>query len=440
MKLEKIVTQDLMHFSYMVMDDGKALVVDPRWDYEVYLDLAKKAAVQISGIFETHRNEDIRSGAGKLGEATGAKVFRGNQEGLAYEYGQDFADDEVFVLSEEVQLRGIHTPGHTLSHMSYLVEYQGKPTMLFTGDCLFYGGVGRTDFYGEDRLEEMTGMLHDSLYGKIKPLGEGLIILPAHGSGSACGDDMDERPLSTWGYEAKYNPALTEDRATFIEKNGHMRHKNPAFSAMEVSNLTCQGSSQAGLVKEGKLGEGQIVDLRDYGAFHQGHIPGSMSLPAGLVSAYAGWFLNTEEPICLLWDNLSPDELDEALRTLQRQGFEKVTVLPEGTLTQLKMRGESLERTQTIDPKQYAALVDPLTLDVRKAEEFTPEDPIKQRIAIPLQELKGRVVELEKAGPIHVICQSGIRSSVASSWLKNCQGKEVVLVDGGVAGLLALKE
>src|SRR6056297_1586736 len=200
MLFKKIESEGLAHFSYIIGDQTEAAVIDPRRDIDVYLEEAKKEGMKIKYIFETHRNEDYIIGSKALAAVSGAEIFHADGE-LNYQYGEAVEVDREYKLGR-LKIKALHTPGHTKGSHSYLLkDYDGSPWMLFSGDILFAGDVGRIDFYGEEKLPEIAGLLYDSLYNKILPLGEEVVLCPAHGAGSVCGSQIAEREVTTIGIE-----------------------------------------------------------------------------------------------------------------------------------------------------------------------------------------------------------------------------------------------
>ncbi len=279
MFFRQFITNGLMQFSYMIGNGGEAFVIDPIYDIDLYLQTAQEENLQIAHVFETHRNEDMLSGGKQLAEAAGAMIHRSKYEDPGYQYGNPIGEEDVFELPEGLVLKPLHTPGHTLGHLCYVLEVNNSPYLVFTGDTLFFGGVGRTDFYGEDALEEMTAKLHHSIYQKLAPLGPHVAVMPAHGSGSACGAGMDKRPCSTIGFELKNSPVLSENLEEFLKINAKMLHKNPAFNLMEVRNLEGGGVSclpqLRSLDKAPK--DAVIVDLRERKSYLSAHLPGRLT-------------------------------------------------------------------------------------------------------------------------------------------------------------------
>jgi len=146
MFIERVHSPGLAHISYFVGGHDKAAVIDPRRDVEVYVELARQHGLRITHIFETHRNEDYVIGSRELAEITPAKIYHGDQ--LPFEYGVAVSEGDGFDL-DGLRLGVLETPGHT--HESICVTLADlssseEPVGVFTGDVLFVGDVGRTDF------------------------------------------------------------------------------------------------------------------------------------------------------------------------------------------------------------------------------------------------------------------------------------------------------
>jgi hydroxyacylglutathione hydrolase len=171
MLFERIESEGLAHYSYLIGDQGQAVVIDPRRDCGVYVDAAERSGFHIATILETHRNEDYAIGSGELASRTGAEIWHADAQ-LDYQYGQPVEDGQTWSVGR-LEVRALHTPGHTPGSMSYLLhDPDGTPWMVFTGDALFAGDVGRMDLLGADRLEEMAHALYASLFETLLPLGD----------------------------------------------------------------------------------------------------------------------------------------------------------------------------------------------------------------------------------------------------------------------------
>jgi hydroxyacylglutathione hydrolase len=170
------------------------------------------------------------SGSRELARRTGAEIFHG--EDLPFAYGQKGGEGDFFAFGD-AEIRVLKTPGHTFESLSLVLADRGvsdSPIAVFTGDTLFIGDVGRTDFY-PDRAEEVAGLLYDSIFEKLLPLGDHVIVYAAHGAGSVCGSGMASREFSTIGYKRLHNPALrVTERSAFIKRKLVEHHYQPPYS------------------------------------------------------------------------------------------------------------------------------------------------------------------------------------------------------------------
>jgi hydroxyacylglutathione hydrolase len=171
MIFERIKSEGIAHLSYFLGSGNEAVVIDPRRDCQIYVDLARQNGMNIKYIFETHRNEDYVIGSQQLKTLTGADIYHGIN--LDFEYGSALKDKQDFTFGS-LKLTVLHTPGHTDESMSYVLSDLNSnevPVMVFTGDTLFVGDVGRTDLNGPDKTSQMASKLYDSIFNKILPLG-----------------------------------------------------------------------------------------------------------------------------------------------------------------------------------------------------------------------------------------------------------------------------
>ena len=192
----------------------------------------------IKAIFETHRNEDYVVGSVELAQSTGAAIYHGSK--LDFKYGQSLEDGQEFFFGK-MKLIALETPGHTDESMSFALadlDLSEKPLMVFTGDTLFVGDVGRIDLYGPVEAPRLAEALYDSVFNKLLPLGDEVLIFPAHGAGSVCGGDISQREESTLGIERAFNPHLQKTREEFINHKIAEHHTRPPyFLKMEKYNL-----------------------------------------------------------------------------------------------------------------------------------------------------------------------------------------------------------
>jgi hydroxyacylglutathione hydrolase len=430
MFLEKIRSEGLAHLSYIIGYGGQAAVIDPRRDCKIYSEIASRNGAAITHIFETHRNEDYVIGSTELAHRTGAKIYHG--QALDFKYGNPVSDGDTFQLGDLV-LKVIETPGHTYESISLSVVDQNfgkEPVAVFSGDALFSGDVGRTDFF-PDQAEKVAGLLYDSIFDKLLPLGNHVILLPAHGAGSVCGSGMAEREFTTLGYERLNNPVLKlADRQKFIKHKVNEHHyKPPYFKQMEKYNL--DGSAPVlGPVPvpvpldadhfETAMQDGMIaLDIRSAEAFAGAFIPGSLAIPCDMVPAYAGWFLAYDLPVGIISDHF--EDIQKAVRHLLRLGYDKVEGFLDNGLSAWEVSGRPYDRIPAV---HAAEVVDRLQnkhdftlLDVRKKEEVAV-GRLPDSLHIFLGELPHKLDRIPKDVPVTTFCGSGQRAIIAASILK----------------------
>src|ERR1035441_4339784 len=196
MIFERIKTEGLAHNSYFVGSGNAAVVIDPRRDIEVYLNAASQHELKIEYVLETHRNEDYVIGSLELSRLTGAQIYHGS--GLEWGYGNNLKKGQEFRIGN-LEISSLATPGHTDESVSFVMTdtSTGKqPIMVFSGDALFIGDTGRVDLYGPGESKRLASDLWESIQ-RLLALGDGVILCPAHGSGSVCGVNIADRDEST---------------------------------------------------------------------------------------------------------------------------------------------------------------------------------------------------------------------------------------------------
>ena len=443
MIFRRIESEGLASYSYLIGDGNQAAVIDPRRDARIYVEMAAQAGMRITHVLETHRNEDYLIGSLEVAEFTDAVVLRSGEGDVAYEYGEPIMDGEAISVGR-LELEALHTPGHTLGHMSYLLrDPGGDPWVVFTGDALFAGDVGRTDFYGRDRLAEITGLLYDSLFHRILPLGDGVIVCPAHGAGSACGTAIAERTWTTIGLEKKHNPKLQyTDKAEFVANVGEMLEYPPYFEMMEVLNR--EGPPVMGSLPSvpplppyefaARATDAQVIDTRTELGFGAAHVPGALSLPEGRLASFAGWFLSYNRPILLVTET---NDVSEPVRRLARMGFDDVAGFLAGGMHAWHTAGLASESTGMTTVQELCERLDrdeePWILDVRSEEEVRRTE-IPTAHNVHLTQLRKRMDDVLHGQQVYIFCGSGIRSMIAASFLQHAGYDDLTVVLGGLTG------
>lgn len=442
MLFQRIESEGLAHYSYIVGDRREAIVIDPRRDCDPYIDITEKDGFRITGILETHRNEDYLIGSIELASRTGAEMWHAEPE-LEYKYGKTVEDGQEWKVGR-LKIKAIHTPGHTSGHMSYLLhDSNGNPWILFSGDTLFAGDVGRVDLAGKERIPEMAGLLYDSIFKKIIPLGDHVVVCPAHGSGSVCAASIADRVWTTVGMERLYNPKLRyTQREDFIKNNGQAMEVPPYFRKMEELNLNPPPLrnlpvptplSANNFLRESRAG--CVLDSRMELDFGAAHVPGSLSIWMDGIPSFAGWFLNYERPIFIVGET---EKSEEIVRMLVRMGYDNIRGSLSGGMLAWHMAGEE-SASNGMEPVQaLCGRIDGgsefFILDVRSEDELQKEGRIPTALNIHITQLPGNLDKVPKDRPVHVFCGSGLRSTIAASILQRAGWKDITVILGGMVG------
>ena len=449
MIFERIKSEGIAHNSYLLGSGNDAIVIDPRRDCQVYADSAREKGLRIRYIFETHRNEDYVVGSTELKRITGAEIYHG--PGLNWKYGTTLKDGQVFQI-DEIELTAICTPGHTDESMSFVIADMatGKnPTMVFTGDTLFVGDVGRTDLCGPKEVKRMASNLYDSIFNRLLPLGDSVIICPAHGGGSVCGMHIADRDESTIGLERLHNPALQKtNKAEFVKnkvskslKDQPILHKWKGTTREDCRCHECMASPVLLTANEFKkeMDEGAIVvDTSEPAAFGGIHIKGAYSIWVEGLPAFAGWVLPYDKPILLILEDQS--NLEKAIRYLYREGYDQVRAYLNGGIESWYNAGFPMESLSLLPVYELKSMLDKheqLTiLDTRGQEEWE-SGHIEGALHIYVGHLEQRLSEVPRGKPVAVYCETGHRAGLSASILLRAGYPKVYNVPGSITAWVA---
>jgi hydroxyacylglutathione hydrolase len=443
MLFERIVSEGLAHHSYIIGDEGKAAVIDPRRDSDIYLEIAAGNSCTITHIFETHRNEDYCTGSLALAQQSGAEIFHG--AAMDFAYGNKVHEGDVFTFGS-LALHILETPGHTEESISLVIRDRksgNTPYLVFCGDTLFAGDIARTDFFGDARKEEMAEKIYDTITRKILSLGEGAILCPAHGAGSVCGGMIADHPFTTNGYEKATNPLIRMGKDEFVSvRKTESPPMPPYFRTMERYNregaplLHTPPHLHPLTVPEldtyRKTGC-QIVDIRAPAGFAAGHIPGSISLWRGGISSYAGWFLNYDDPIIIIDDY--NQNTGQVTRQLFRMGYDRIAGILAGGIGVWYKSAREIGTLGTCSVQTLREQLDcssPFLLDVRDIRNRRAAGYIHNSHHIYVGELPDHLLEIPVNEPVFIYCDAGFKGSLAASILAQHHYVEVTNVLGGM--------
>jgi len=447
MYIEQFYIPKIAHSSYLLGGEENCAIVDPSRDVDKYIAAAKNMGFKISHILETHLHADFISGHIDLAEKTGATIYAPASANCQFKH-QALKEGYKFQI-DNVSISVLETPGHTPEHIAYVVTDKSRgnePAVLFCGDTMFVGDVGRPDLF-PGRAEELASKLFDSLK-KFKSLPDFCEVLPAHGAGSLCGRAMGAKRRSTIGYEKRYNEALQiQSEKDFIASLTNEMPPVPDHfgRCSEINRKGPQLVQKLSKIKAlsplefGKLAESDeyvVLDCRSYDAFEGQHIINSYGIDFdGNFPTFSGWVIPPEKKILLVTPDRVPAE--EVAVWLRRVGLDNAYGFLEGGMFEwakdglpschvLQVSSPELEVLQKNDDIQI--------LDVRAISEFE-EHHMKGAINIPTPDLRERYKELDKEKQYYVICSTGHRSTLAISLLLQREFEHLVNVAGGMTGM-----
>ena len=455
----RLFDEPLAQASYLIgcSSSGEAVVIDPNRDASQYIATAEAHGLRITAVTETHIHADFVSGTRELAARTGAAMYlsaAGPPE-WQYRFGREpgvvlLADRDTFRVGY-IELRAVHTPGHTPEHLSFLVTDTAaahEPMGIVTGDFVFVNDVGRPDLLEKAAHRIGTAdagarqLFHSLAWFKTLP--DHLQIWPGHGAGSACGKGMSAVPQSTVGYERRFNWAfdITEEDE-FVRRVlegqpeppryfGHMKVVNrdgpPVLGAIALPERVAEHQLPA-LLAAGTT----IVDTRPAADFAGGHIPGTLNLPYNKsFTTWAGSLLPYDRDVYLLVDAARAGMLERIVQSLLMIGLDRVRgYFGAEALTLWQGEGRPVEQVAQMPLAELAHKRGGLVvLDVRGRNEWDAGH-IPGAVHIPLAELADRIAEVPADQPIAVHCQGGGRSAIAASVLQAAGHREVSNVPGG---------
>ena len=421
--------------------------------------MATERNATIKFIFETHFHADFISGHLDLAQATGATIIYGPDTVTKFPV-HVAKDGEIFSIGK-LTVEVMHTPGHTLESSCFLLKDEaGKDHAVFTGDTLFVGDVGRPDLSqkgAELTMEDLAGMLYDSLQTKIMPLADDVILYPAHGAGSSCGKNLGPETFSTIGAQKQSNYALQQQtKADFITAVTTGLSAPPQYfpinakinkegydSLQSILDKGLQPLSIAAFKEKAAQDNTIILDTRKATVFTEGFVPNSIFIGLeGRFAEWAGSILPFDKNILLVTE---AGKEKETIVRLTRVGFEHFVGYLQGGFEAWKNANEKIDLIIDIEADELAMDIpfddQLLVIDVRKENEYA-DGHLAQAMNIPLTNLTdpGSMADLDDSHNMYVHCAGGYRSVIAASLIKRQGLHNVRNVLGGWGAIKELKD
>jgi len=450
MFFQHVFEKGLAQASYVIgcQATGNAIVIDPKRDVDTYVDIAKAEGLSITHVTETHIHADFLSGARELSVLTGAELLLSDEGGSDWNYSFPHTGlkDGTIIQIGNLSIQVWHTPGHTPEHISFLLTdtpASPHPVMMFTGDFVFVGDIGRPDL-----LERAAGFMGTQEVGarqmfqsltRFRTLADHIQVWPGHGAGSACGKALGAVPSSTVGYEKLANWALQirhekefvaalldgqPEPPKYFAKMKTLNKENrslmtslpeiPRFSADQVRDVAGKGAA--------------VVDTRGNAAFAEKHITGCLHIQDNSsFSTWSGWLLDYDTPIVLV---AAPHRVPSLVRALVRIGLDRtIGFLPD--LQEWTAQGLPTESLRTLTPREVNDVNGAVILDVRGTSEYQAVH-IPGSVHIHAGYLKDRLADVPKDRRVILYCSGGSRSSIACSILQKNGVTNIANMQGGI--------
>jgi hydroxyacylglutathione hydrolase len=437
----QVLYRDLGCASYVVGDAGEAVVVDPRWNIDAYLEIAAEQRLRITHVIDTHEHADHVSGRLALVQATGAQAHR---PAGADDDSADVirAGDQIAVGS--LQISALATPGHRPEHLTFAVadlSRSAEPWLLLTGDSLLVGDVARPDLAYEPRTG--AAALHETLT-ELVGLGDHIELWPAHVGGSLCGGAaLSHKTSSTVGFERRNNPLLAMERPRFVDAvTGSLPSRPPNIDRIVALNRRTSGASPAqpppldsAALREGLVSGSTVLDCRAPELFDGGHLAGAINLPVSSpgVGTRAGWALEPGQPIVVVADDeAAASQMVSALQAVGFWALDGYCIADDDAWASADLpvaRAGAWDLDQLADGVRRGSID---LVDVRELPEWETGH-VAGSHHVPLNRLRDvDTVPVAADGRVTAVaCAAGVRAAFAASLLRRAGREDVVRVSGG---------
>jgi len=441
LKIVQFTLPVLSHYSYVVVSDGSALVVDPGRDIDRYVEYIRQEKLSVKGVFLTHSHADFVAGHIEVADAFGCPVYASAASAAQYEHEPVKEGDEIAI--GQVVIRVVETPGHTPDGLcGYVFSGQkpDRPVAVFTGDTLFVGSVGRPDLLPKKMTAaSLASMAYDTWHNKLSKVADDAMIFPAHGAGSLCGAHLRDEPFSTIGAEKASNPyfqyagrnefiaAVLEglpEPPQYFGHNAAMNRDGPELvnwaAPLPTEVLPSQDLANPA--------EFYVVDIRGAPEYGAGHIPNSVNIALrGRFESWIGRMVPWGAKLVLYGPEA---DLQEAIRRLHRVGYRADVLTPESYVSaQLPVAASKTLQARELHERMQAGTA-PIIVDVRLPEEWMGMR-IGTVVNLPVDRLSELARKLDPAQPTLTVCNSAYRSSMALGILEREGFQDLYNLDGG---------
>lgn len=424
MTIKQFEDKPLAHYSYAIISEGKMAVIDPGRNPMPYYKYAEENNAKIIAVFETHPHADFVSSHLQIHKETGATIYVSKLVDVNYPH-QTFDDGDTLKLGE-ITFSAINTPGHSPDGITIIAQDEVEKHVMFSGDTLFIGDVGRPDLRekaGDMRAtrEKLAKSMYHTLQNKFNHLPDETTVYPAHGAGSLCGKNMSTDSSSTLGNERIGNWAFKKQTEQQFVDNILLDQPfipsyfgyNVAINKDGAANFEKNIADVSLKIGVDSLPENSlIIDVRDETDFKKNHLPGSINIMArdekDKIETWLGSIVKPEEKFYLVLNSIN--NRDAIMERIAKIGYETQI---EAVVT---LSDKSFNKSDKFDFENFKKNKDAYTIiDIRNRSEVSEGKFFENAINIPLNELRDSKDTIPTDKPILVHCAGGYRSASGSS-------------------------
>ncbi len=457
--IQQFSTSCLAQFAYYIesVKDNTCIIIDPIRDIQQYLNIIKERGSKLKYILMTHFHADFVAGHFDLAVKTGAEIVFGPGAKADFLF-KEAKDEEIISLDDQISIKVLHTPGHTMESSCYLLyENENKKQIaVFTGDTLFLGDTGRPDLAvksNEITSSDLAALLFESVQ-KLKLLNDDCVVFPGHGAGSACGKNIQSGSYSTISSQKKTNYALNDNllKKEFIEIATANIPTPPQYFFLDVLMNKKEISFYDDLMKKCFVpvevnelenlintnpDDVNIIDSRQIkDIYSSGIIKKSINIPLDTQYAiYSATLLDFKKKTVIVADD---GKEHESISRLLRVGYENIIGYLKGGINEWIKNQKPLSFISLADKEESLAIIGKeYVLDVRNPPEFIAPGFIKDSIKIPLNIMESQSDKITKSDHIYILCRTGVRAAIAGTILRKIGfDNKISIMDGGIVNLL----
>ena len=445
MEVIPISTPGLGDTSYVINHEAVSVVVDPQRDVERFLEAATGS---LTMVLETHIHNDYISGGRTAAHQSGARLILPAGSGASFGFVPAFHNEVM--AADGLEIKPLHTPGHTPEHVSYVALVDGVALGVFTGGSMLVDAAGRSDLLGMDKADQLARLQYRSLQ-RLLELPDEVAVYPTHGSGSFCSSTVAVSTTSTIGEQRAASPVLQyEDEDSFVSAQLAGLQPYPTYYAF-MGPTNAAGPEPIATTSAPQLDpdgvdalsdDVQILDVRPRDRYAAAHIPGSWSVELReAFPAWVGWMVPYGAPFVLVMDE--DQSVEEVLVELARVGYENVQGVLQG-VEDWRTSGRVLDSYETMTARQFMELSagsdDLQVLDVRAPDEWDDGHLEGSIHCYTPHLLDGIPQRLDPSRPVYLGCTTGHRAGIAAPVLERAGYEPIVLTGASLLGVMMLSE